>query len=67
MTLSPSWEAANRSATQEFPQNFMEPEDSLQSSKILRLVPILSQINPAHITPSYLSNIIFNIEECRIL
>jgi hypothetical protein len=33
MEPSPSSEAANRSATQEFPNNFMESEDSWLCSK----------------------------------
>jgi hypothetical protein len=33
MGLSPSWEAASRSATLEFSQHFMEPECSLPYSQ----------------------------------
>jgi hypothetical protein len=39
----------------------MEPEGSLPCSQQPPLVPILSQINPIHIMPSYLSKIHFNI------
>jgi hypothetical protein len=35
----------------------MEAEDSLPCSKSPPLVPILSQINPIHTIPSYLSKI----------
>jgi hypothetical protein len=55
--LSPSWEAANCAATQELPS-------ILWNSKVhhrVPMVPILSQINPVHTIPSYLSKIHFNI------
>jgi hypothetical protein len=42
-------------------QHFMEPEGSLPCSQDPQLVPILSQINPIHAMPSYLSKIHFNI------
>jgi hypothetical protein len=41
-------------------QYFMEPEGSLSCSQEPPLVPILSQINPIHTIPSYLSKIQFN-------
>jgi hypothetical protein len=40
----------------------MEPEGSLPCSQDPPLVPILSQINPIHTIPSYLSKIHFNIK-----
>jgi hypothetical protein len=52
MELSPSWEAAKRSAAQEFP-------NILRNHKNPPLVPIRSQINWVHTTPSYLSKIHF--------
>jgi hypothetical protein len=39
----------------------MEPECSLPCSQNPPLVSVLSQINPVHTTPSYLSKIHFNI------
>jgi hypothetical protein len=42
-------------------RHFMEPEDSLLGSQYPSTVPILSQINPVHTFPSYLSKIHFNI------
>jgi hypothetical protein len=42
------------------PEHFMEPKDSLLCLQE-PLVPILSQINSVHTTPSYLSKMHFNI------
>jgi hypothetical protein len=57
MKQSPSWEATNCAATQEFPSILWNPKIYHRAP----LVPILSQIDPVHTTPSYVSKIHFNI------
>jgi hypothetical protein len=59
--LSPSCEAANCAATQELPSNLQNPKVHYRVHKSPPLVPILSQIDPVHTIPSYLTMIHFNI------
>jgi hypothetical protein len=59
--MSPSSEAVNHAATQEFPNIFWNLKIHCRVHKSPPLVPILSHINPVHTAPSCLSKINFNI------
>jgi hypothetical protein len=58
MEMSPSSEATNCAATQEFPNILWNPEVQYHVHKSPPLVTILSQIDPFHATPSYLRSIL---------
>jgi hypothetical protein len=61
MELSPSREAANCAATEEFPNILWNPKVQYRVHKSPPLVSILSQIKPVHTNTSCLSKINFNL------
>jgi hypothetical protein len=61
MELSPSWESTSCAATQEFPNILWHPNVHYRFHENRPLVPILSQINPVHTSPSYLYKVHLNI------
>jgi hypothetical protein len=66
MELSPSWEAVNCAATKEFPSILWNPKVQYRVQKSPPLDPILSHIDPVHITPFYFSKIHFNIVQLHL-
>jgi hypothetical protein len=61
MELCLSREAVSRLATYEFPNILWKPKVPCIVHNNPPLVPNLSQINPVHISPPYLSKPYFNI------
>jgi hypothetical protein len=61
MELNITSEVASCSATQEFTNILWYPMIHYRVHSSPPLIPILSQINPVHTTPSYISKICFNI------
>jgi hypothetical protein len=61
MDLSITGEATNCAAAQQLPSVLWNQKIHYGTHKSPTLVAILSQINPIHNTPSYLSNIYLNV------
>jgi hypothetical protein len=61
MEQRPSWEANSFSASQEFPRILWNAEVHYHIHNSLPPVPILSQLNPVHASPSHFLNAHFNV------
>jgi len=61
MEQSPSSEATQFSASQEIPRTLWNPMVHYRIYKRPPFVPILSQIDPAHVLPSHVLNIHLNV------
>jgi hypothetical protein len=55
MKLRPSSDATSHSFTKEFPNSLQKMKVHYHVHKNLQLIPILNQINPVQIKPSYFS------------
>jgi hypothetical protein len=60
MEQSPSWETANCATTQELPRILRNLKVHYCVHMNSLLTPVLSRINPVHITPFYFSEVHFN-------